>query len=103
MKRVGLWAFVAVGIAVAVFGVVSWINPATSCRGAQMGPGDTCQTSDVRSEATGKVQTYDDRIRVARQQAPFVVAAGLGMSGFGLVLVQHERKRAHYASSDIGP
>ena len=38
IKRVGLWAFVVAGLAVAAWGVVSWAAPSTSCRGIEMGP-----------------------------------------------------------------
>ena len=34
------------------------------------------------------MQRYEDRIAVAREQAPFAVAAGLGMATFGVVLAR---------------
>ena len=88
IKRVGLWAFIVAGIAVAAWGVVSWASPSTSCRGVEMGPGDTCEYSSLTNERGGKVQRYEDRIAVAREQAPFAVAAGLGMVAFGAVLAR---------------
>lgn len=88
IKRVGLWAFIVAGIAVAAWGVVSWASPSTSCRGIEMGPGDTCEYSSLTNERGGKVQRYEDRIAVAREQAPFAVAAGLGMVAFGAVLAR---------------
>ncbi len=98
IKRVGLWAFVVAGIAVAAWGVVSWAAPSTSCRGIEMGPGDTCEYSSLTNERGGKVQRYEDRIAVAREQAPFAVAAGLGMATFGVVLAR--RPVTESATSD---
>lgn len=91
IKRVGLWAFVVAGLAVAVWGVVSWAAPSTSCRGIEMGPGDVCEYSSLTNEQGGKVQRYEDRIAIARQQAPFAVAAGLGMVAFGAVVARQQR------------
>lgn len=91
IKRVGLWAFVVAGLAVAVWGVVSWAAPSTSCRGIEMGPGDVCEYSSLTNEQGGKVQRYEDRIAIARQQAPFAVAAGLGMVAFGVVVARQQR------------
>lgn len=96
-KRLGLWAFIVAGVAVAVWGVVGWVSPSTSCRGVEMGPGDVCSVSDLNNEYTGAVQRYEDRIAVAQQQAPFGVAAGVGMAAFGLVLL---RRPTAAATSD---
>lgn len=90
-KQVGLWAFVVAGLVVAAWGVVSWAAPSTSCRGIEMGPGDVCEYSSLTNERSGKVQRYEDRIAVVRQQAPFAVAAGLGMVAFGVVVARQPR------------
>ena len=90
MKRAGLWAFVAAGIAVIIWGVTSWVSPAMTCRGVEMGPGDTCEYSSRTNEHTGRVQTYEDRVAEARSQVPFAVAAGLGMAGFGVWLLRRD-------------
>lgn len=92
MKRVGMWVFIAVGAIIAVWGLVSWIAPSTSCRGVEMGPGDTCSYSSLTNEDGGKVQTYEDRIAVARQQAPFAAAAGVSMMVFGVLLERQLRR-----------
>lgn len=92
IKRIGLWAFVVAGLVVTVWGAVSWVSPATSCRGAEMRPGDTCEYSSLTNERGGKVQRYEDRVAVAREQAPFVVAAGIGIMAFGTVLIVQSRK-----------
>lgn len=86
-KRIGLWAFIVAGLAIAAWGVVSWVAPSTSCRGVAMNPGDTCGYSSLTNVDGGEVQRYEDRIAVAREQAPFAVVAGLGIVAFGTVLV----------------
>lgn len=91
-KRIGLWAFVVAGLAVALWGAVSWVSPSTSCRGVEMRPGDSCEYSSLTNERGGKVQLYEDRVDIAREQAPFVVAAGIGIVAFGTVLIVQECK-----------
>ncbi|HHT11932.1 MAG TPA: hypothetical protein GX013_02030 [Propionibacterium sp.] len=92
MKRAGLWAFVVAGIAVIIWGVTSWVSPAMTCRGVEMGPGDTCEVSSRDNVHTGEVQTYEQRRAVARSQVPYAVATGLGMTGFGLWLLRQDRQ-----------
>jgi hypothetical protein len=94
LKRLGLIAFIVAGLVVAVWGAMSWISPSTSCRGVEMGPGDTCEYSSLTNEKTGEVQRYEDRIAIARQQSPFAVAAGLGMLAFGAVVARSEFRAA---------
>ncbi|GAA4904192.1 hypothetical protein GCM10025789_24050 [Tessaracoccus lubricantis] len=90
MKRVGLWAFVVAGIAIVAWAVASWVSPTMMCRGVEMGPGDTCEYSSRTDEHTGQVQTYEERVAVARSQAPFAVATGLGMAAFGGWLLRQD-------------
>ncbi len=92
IKRIGLWGFVVAGLAVAVWGIVSWAAPSTSCRGVEMRQGDTCEYSSLTNEKTGEVQRYEDRVAVAREQAPFAVAAGLGIIAFGVVLIVQDAR-----------
>lgn len=92
IKRIGLWAFVVAGLAVASWGALSWAFPSTSCRGVEMGRGDTCEYASLTNERGGKVQKYEDRIAVAHEQAPFAVAAGVGLTAFGAVLIVSSRK-----------
>ena len=91
-KRIGLWGFIVAGLAIAVWGTVSWASPSTSCRGVEMSPGDVCEYSSLTSVHGGKVQRYEDRIDIAREQAPFAVAAGVALMAFGLVLVAQDRR-----------
>ncbi|HJE52110.1 MAG TPA: hypothetical protein K8V15_09100 [Tessaracoccus flavescens] len=86
IKRVGHWVFIVVGLAIAAWAIVGWLAPSTSCRGVEMGPGDTCSYSSTSEVGTDEIQTYEDRIKVAQEQAPFGVIAGLGMAAFGGVL-----------------
>lgn len=71
---------------------MSWASPSTSCRGVEMSPGDVCEYSSLTNVHGGKVQRYEDRIDIAREQAPFAVAAGVGLMAFGLVLVAQDRR-----------
>ncbi|AQP49276.1 hypothetical protein BW730_08350 [Tessaracoccus aquimaris] len=87
-----MWGFVVAGLAVAVWGIVSWVAPATSCRGVEMHQGDTCEYSSLTNEKTGEVQRYEDRVAVAREQAPFAVAAGVGIIIFGAVLIVQDSR-----------
>lgn len=98
LKRLGLLAFILGGLVVVVWGAASWISPSTSCRGVEMGPGDTCEYSSLTNEKTGQVQRYEDRVAIARQQAPFAVIAGLAVTGFGVALARSELKGS--ATSD---
>ncbi len=100
IKRMGLWGFVVAGLAVAAWGVVSWAAPSTSCRGIEMGPGDVCEYSSLTNERGGKVQRYEDRIAVARQQAPF---ASRGGPGHGGLRGGGGASAAGHGCSDIGP
>lgn len=94
MKRIGLWAFVVAGLAIALWGVASWLSPSTSCRGVEMHPGDTCGYSSLTNIDGGQAQRYEDRIAVAREQAPFAVAAGVAIAAFGVVLIVSSNRAA---------
>ncbi len=103
IKRVGLWAFVVAGLAVAAWAAVSWVSPTVVCHGAVLQPGETCEQLGYSGERSGKIRTYEERRAIVRQQAPFGVLAGVGMAGFGVVLIRRDAKAKDQASSDIGP
>lgn len=107
IKRIGLWGFVLAGLAIALWGAVSWVAPTTWCRGVEMGPGDTCEKSSLSDESGGLLQTYEDRIAITREQAPFGVAAGVAIVAFGSVLVVQDARGARAGGSQpvspIGP
>ncbi|MFT3889264.1 MAG: hypothetical protein QM713_14025 [Arachnia sp.] len=92
IKRLGLWAFVVAGLAVAVWAAASWAAPTVSCRGVEMGPGDVCRQTGFTGDESGKIRTYEESLNSLRQQAPFGVLAGLGVSAFGVVLVRRDAK-----------
>lgn len=92
IKRVAMWAFIVAGLVVALWAVASWVSPQVTCRGEVMGPGDTCTHLGLTGADDGQVQTYEERVRVAREQAPYGVAAGVAMVGFGVVLLRSGRK-----------
>lgn len=85
-RRVVLWGFVVAALALAAWGVATWVSPSSQCRGQDMGPGDTCSYSSYTDTGTNRTQTYEERIAASRQSAPVVVALGLVAAGFGMVL-----------------
>lgn len=91
LKRIGLWGFVAVSLAIVVWGAVSWVSPGATCRGVQMGPGDVCGYMSRTSTVTDQEQTYEERIAAARSSAPIIVVTGLGALVFGAVLIGKDR------------
>ncbi|HMR49896.1 MAG TPA: hypothetical protein PKE40_12630 [Arachnia sp.] len=91
LKRIGLWGFVAVALAIMAWGVVSWASPGATCRGVQMGPGDVCGYMSRTSTVTDREQTYEERIASARASAPVIVATGAAALVFGAVLIRKER------------
>ena len=107
MRRVTLWAFVVAALALAAWGVATWVAPSTQCRGVQMAPGDVCSYSSSTDVDTTRTQTYEQRVAAARQSAPVVVVLGLGTAAFGIHLALRSQGRPRHrpaqASSDIGP
>lgn len=106
-RRLVLWAFVVASLALAAWGVATWVSPSTQCRGVEMGPGDVCSYSSYTDEETTRTQTYEERVATARQSAPVVVVLGLAAAGFGLHValrpVPPRGDLSVQASNDIGP
>lgn len=106
-RRVALWAFVVAALALAAWGVATWVSPSTQCRGVEMGPGDVCSYSSYTDEETTRTQTYEERVATARQSAPVVVVLGLAAAGFGLHVALRSAPlpgdRGAQAPNDIGP
>ncbi len=106
-RRLVLWAFVVAALALAAWGVATWVSPSTECRGQQMGPGDVCSYSSYTDVETTRSQTYEERVAAARQSAPVVVVLGLAAAGFGVHVALRSTPRpgdrSGQASSDIGP
>lgn len=94
-KRIALWAFVAASVALTVWGVVILVNPTTSCRGEEMGPGDVCHYSSPTNEQTDQVQTYEERIATVRQQVPFIIGLGVAMTAFGIYVAARDARSGH--------
>lgn len=106
-RRFALWAFVVAALALAAWGVTTWVSPSTQCRGTEMGPGDVCTYSSYTDVETTRTQTYEERMAAARQSAPVVVVLGLAAAGFGVYVARRatlpEGDRSAQAPSDIGP
>lgn len=96
-KRIVLWGFVVAGVALMVWGIVSYLHPNLDCRGETMGPGDVCHYSSRSMEGTDRIQTYDQRIAEAREQTPFVIGAGAIVTVFGVVVAVRSRREGHGA------
>ena len=99
-KRLSLWGFVIAGVALVLWGIAILINPTTSCRGVEMGPGDVCHYSSYTAEETSKTQTYEERIATVRQQVPFIVGVGVLITAFGIVVAIRSGKQGHGAVDD---
>lgn len=101
-----LWGFVVAAMALAAWGVGTWVSPSSQCRGQEMVPGDTCSYSSYTDTGTDRTQTYEERVAASRQSAPVVVVLGLSAAGFGTFLALRPvaaRNRTDHPSSDIGP
>lgn len=92
-KQISLWAFTLVGIVVAVWAAASWISPSPSCRGVEMGPGDTCAYAAPNQARAGQVQTYEERVETVKRQAPVGVVVGLGAAGFGVYVIGRDTRQ----------
>lgn len=103
IMRAGHWVFIVVGLAIVAWAAIGWVAPTTSCRGVEMGPGDVCSYASLDQEDTDEIQTYEDRIRVAQEQAPFGALAGLGMAGFGVLLAVRAKGAETSARRGAGP
>lgn len=106
-RRFVLWAFVVASLALAAWGVSTWVSPSTQCRGVEMGPGDVCSYSSYTDTGTERTQTYEERIAGARQSGPVVVLLGLAAAGFGVLVAARSEpehvKDDDQLSNDIGP
>lgn len=86
---------IAVGLLLLAYPFTLGADPGVSCRGQEMQAGDTCPKADGESS-----QTYEQRARDARNARPVIFGVGLGLSAFGIVLVQEERRRRLTAVAD---
>lgn len=75
-----------------------------------MHPGDTCSYYARDDTSTERLQTYEQRIAAAREQAPTVVVVGALTTAFGVFVAlrpgagaRPEESTETQASSDIGP
>ncbi len=103
-KQISLWAFLLVGLAVAAWAAASWISPSPTCRGVEMGPGDTCEYAAPNQARAGQVQTYEERVETVTRQAPVGVVVGLGAAGFGVyVIVKDARQRREQEQESSTP
>ncbi|HEX8488168.1 MAG TPA: hypothetical protein VF642_06470, partial [Propionibacteriaceae bacterium] len=77
---------ILVGLGLEIYPLTIGATPSISCRGVEMGPGDTCSKADGAG-----VQTYEERARAAGQAKPVIVGTGLLVAVFGAVLLRSAR------------
>lgn len=92
-RRAAHLALVVAGIALAVFGVYRLASPHITCRGVEMHAGDVCHKNGYGSLNTDPVQTYEQRLHGSRLSQPVIIVVGLGVAGFGAVLLRQEGRR----------
>ena len=59
-----------------------------SCRGATMGPGDTCAKAGASA-----TQSYEQRAQARRNAAPVIMVVGVLVMAFGVTLLITGRRR----------
>lgn len=96
-KRIAHWVFIVAAVAVTCWGLVSYVHPTATCRNAQMGPGDVCHKSTYTQVETETYQTYEERIAIVREQAPFVIGIGVIATAFGVALLVGSGRERHRA------
>lgn len=83
---------VLAGLALAGWAIPMFAASSASCRGVEMGPGDTCHYASPSDARTERVQTYEERVATVRANAPVVLGLGVLTAGFGGVLFVQERR-----------
>lgn len=79
---------ILVGLVIFLFPLTYGASPRISCRGVAMHPGDSC----AKVQNAG-VQTYEQRLRTARQARPVIIGVGLLVAGFGTALLVSDVRR----------
>jgi len=76
--RIAHAVVILVGLLIFLYPLTVGSEPAITCRGVEMQPGGTCSKAE-----SGGIQTYEQRLRTARQARPVILAVGLLVAGFG--------------------
>lgn len=76
-------AILALGLGIALWGLLWLANGKVSCRGVEMHPGDVCTKSSFTDLSSTETQTYEQRRRSMRQSQPTVIGSGLAVAAFG--------------------
>ena len=87
-RRVAHALVVVVGLLVLAYPLTVGADPDVTCRGAVMGPGDTCLKADGKN-----VQTYEERARAIDNARPVILVVGVLVAAFGAVLLTNEIRR----------
>lgn len=86
--RVAHALLILAGLLIFAYPLTVGASPTLSCRGVPMGPGDTCSKA-----ANAGVQTYEQRMRTARQAKPVIIGVGLLVAAFGTALLVADLRR----------
>jgi hypothetical protein len=93
--RVAHVVLILVGLVILLYPLTLGATPQITCRGVQMGPGDTCAKVD-----NAGVQTYEQRRRTVDQAKPVIVGVGVLVAAFGTVLLVSDLRRRGSQAAD---
>ena len=88
---------ILVGLGLFVYPLTFGATPTITCRGVEMGPGDSCSKA-----GDAGVQTFEQRLRTARQARPVLVGTGVLVVAFGTVLLVADRRRRRSGAEHSG-
>ena len=91
-RRLAHLLLAVAGLLVAIYPFTLGADPAVTCRGVELSPGETWAKADGSS-----AQSYEARAAAARNAAPVIVGVGLLVAVFGAGLfiadVRRDRQR----------
>lgn len=92
-RRLAHLLLAVAGLLVALYPFTLGANPAVSCRGVELHPGESCAKADGSA-----IQSYEERTAAAENAAPVIVGVGVLVAGFGTALLvsdlRKDRQRA---------
>lgn len=77
-RRLAHLLLAVAGLLVALYPLTLGANPAVTCRGVELSPGQTCAKADGSA-----AQSYEARAADARNAAPVIIGVGLLVAAFG--------------------
>jgi hypothetical protein len=86
--RIAHGILILVGLVIFLYPLTAGASPRITCRGVEMHSGDSC----AKVQNAG-VQTYEQRLRTAREARPVILGVGLLVMGFGTFLLVSDLRR----------